>query len=191
MMMNLGRGKSRYFQLIDWDTCLWHTHCAPTLLPFTAKGGGSRTPATDVVCPMYARLPQLRDLAGLVDRGEETRPIMLCEYAHSMGNSTGGVPLIGYYSLIPGFLHLLEVSSLTLLSPFLHSTYIPSYLMSAPLPTGNLAEYWRLFKSHPSLIGGFVWDWVDQSLVATTTNGQPEGTSVRLCLTTSLQFIKR
>ena len=53
------------------------------------QGGGSRTPATDVVCPMYARLPQLRELAAMVDRGEEGRPIMLCEYAHSMGNSTG------------------------------------------------------------------------------------------------------
>ena len=38
---------------------------------------------------MYARLPQLADLAAAVDRGEEARPIMLCEYAHSMGNSTG------------------------------------------------------------------------------------------------------
>ena len=38
---------------------------------------------------MYARLPQLRELAAMVDRGEEGRPIMLCEYAHSMGNSTG------------------------------------------------------------------------------------------------------
>ena len=42
---------------------------------------------------MYARLPQLAELAAAVDRGEEGRPIMLCEYAHSMGNSTGvGAP---------------------------------------------------------------------------------------------------
>ncbi|GAX79960.1 hypothetical protein CEUSTIGMA_g7399.t1 [Chlamydomonas eustigma] len=96
--------------------------------PIHHEGGGSRTAATDLVCPMYARLPQLKALASLVDLGEEDRPIMLCEYAHSMGNSTG-----------------------------------------------NLAEYWTLFKSHPSLIGGFIWDWVDQSLVKKTSQGMPEG----------------
>lgn len=63
-------------------------HCSTPFLQ-AVQGGGSRTPATDVVCPMYARLPQLRALADLVDKGKETRPIMLCEYAHSMGNSTG------------------------------------------------------------------------------------------------------
>lgn len=51
--------------------------------PIHYEGGGSRTSATDVVCPMYARLPQLRALAEAVDRGGETRPILLCEYAHS------------------------------------------------------------------------------------------------------------
>ena len=159
------------------------------------QGGGSRTPATDVVCPMYARLPQLRDLAGLVDAGEETRPIMLCEYAHSMGNSTGGFldrRMMSYdtVSTHTGF----SLSSLKGNNPTQTLSlliYLPSYLMSAPLPSGNLAEYWQLFKSHPSLIGGFIWDWVDQSLIATITNGQPEGTSVRLCVIALLQFLKR
>lgn len=61
---------------------------------------------------MYARPSQLAALASLVDKGDEARPVMLCEYAHSMGNSSG-----------------------------------------------NLAEYWRAFESHPSLVGGFIWDW--------------------------------
>lgn len=29
---------------------------------------------------------------------------------------------------------------------------------------GNLQEYWDLFEKYPSLIGGCVWDWVDQGL---------------------------
>lgn len=57
------------------------------------QGGGSRTPATDIICPMYARLPQLAALAALHDQNLESRPVILCEYAHSMGNSTGNLAL--------------------------------------------------------------------------------------------------
>ena len=28
---------------------------------------------------------------------------------------------------------------------------------------GNLKEYWDLIRSHDSALGGFIWDWVDQS----------------------------
>ncbi|GIL52349.1 hypothetical protein Vafri_8240 [Volvox africanus] len=97
--------------------------------PIHYEGGGSRTPATDIIPPMYARPSQLQALTALVDRGEERRPIMLCEYAHSMGNSTG-----------------------------------------------NLDQYWAAFDSHPSLAGGFIWDWADQCLRATAT--RPEGHKV-------------
>eukprot|EP00798_Chlamydomonas_sp_ICE-L_P031680 gene31680-6882_t len=90
--------------------------------PCTDMGGGSRTPCTDMVCPMYARLPQLQFLARQVDQGHDSRPIILCEYAHSMGNSTG-----------------------------------------------NMSEYWAGFESHPALAGGFIWDWMDQSLLKKTT----------------------
>src|SRR6185436_19097221 len=29
---------------------------------------------------------------------------------------------------------------------------------------GNLREYWDLIDAHPMLVGGFIWDWVDQAL---------------------------
>lgn len=45
------------------------------------------------------------------------KPRMLCEYAHSMGNSTG-----------------------------------------------NLQEYWDVFEKYPNMLGGFIWDFVDQGL---------------------------
>lgn len=45
------------------------------------------------------------------------RPVVMCEYAHSMGNSTGG-----------------------------------------------LYEYWELIRKHKRLIGGYIWDWIDQGL---------------------------
>jgi hypothetical protein len=59
--------------------------------PSALQGGGSRTASTDVVCPMYARIPQLLQLCALADQGLEGRPVVLCEYAHSMGNSTGNI----------------------------------------------------------------------------------------------------
>lgn len=57
-------------------------------------------PATDIVCPMYARPHQLAEYAGK----PQTRPYILCEYAHSMGNSTGN--LWKYWELIYSKKHL-------------------------------------------------------------------------------------
>jgi beta-galactosidase len=41
---------------------------------------------TDIVCPMYARIDQIEEYA--LDEKND-RPLILCEYAHAMGNSTG------------------------------------------------------------------------------------------------------
>ncbi len=67
--------------------------------PIQYEGGGSATAATDIICPMYARthddLPQgnnlgpKRSLMNWLTVEGETRPIILCEYAHAMGNSLG------------------------------------------------------------------------------------------------------
>lgn len=37
---------------------------------------------------------------------------------------------------------------------------------------GGLTEYWQLIHAHPRLIGGFIWDWVDQSLERQSPSGQ-------------------
>jgi beta-galactosidase len=73
-------------------------------------------PFTDIVCPMYNRIP---DMIQYATKSGIYRPYIQCEYAHSMGNSTG-----------------------------------------------NFQEYWDAFMAHPSLQGGFIWDWVDQGLTA-------------------------
>lgn len=89
--------------------------------------------ATDVLCPMYARVG---DCIKLIKMFPQT-PLVLCEYAHMMGNSGG-----------------------------------------------NLADYWRAFKSYPRLQGGFIWDWVDQGLAVSTPQGrtQDEVGYVSICL---------
>ena len=37
--------------------------------------------------------------------------------------------------------------------------------------TGNLKEFWELFRSTPRLIGGCIWDFKDQGLLKKDTNG--------------------
>jgi beta-galactosidase len=41
------------------------------------EGGGSRTPCTDIVCPMYMRV---WDMLKIANDPTETRPLILCEY---------------------------------------------------------------------------------------------------------------
>jgi len=77
---------------------------------------------TDIVCPMYARIENLEEYA---KDPKSDRPLIMCEYAHSMGNSTG-----------------------------------------------NLQDYWDVIEKYPKLQGGFIWDWVDQGILTTDTEGE-------------------
>ncbi|KAL5570362.1 hypothetical protein UlMin_026937 [Ulmus minor] len=52
------------------------------------EGGGSRTVSTDIVCPMYMRV---WDMVKIAKDPNETRPLILCEYSHAMGNSSGNI----------------------------------------------------------------------------------------------------
>ena len=83
--------------------------------------GATKYENTDIQAPMYARIPQLIEYAE-TDPG---RPLILCEYAHAMGNSVG-----------------------------------------------NLQDYWDVIEKYDVLQGGFIWDWVDQGLNATTPDGE-------------------
>lgn len=65
--------------------------------PVQYEGGGSRTAATDIICPMYARVDQESNEEAIqrwsiindISQPGESRPLILCEYAHAMGNSLG------------------------------------------------------------------------------------------------------
>ncbi len=37
---------------------------------------------------------------------------------------------------------------------------------------GNFADYWEEIYSHPRMLGGFIWDWVDQGLYQTLPDGR-------------------
>ncbi|TDH24170.1 DUF4981 domain-containing protein [Segetibacter sp. 3557_3] len=77
---------------------------------------------TDIVCPMYPGMGSMRRYAS--DQGK-TRPYIMCEYSHAMGNSNG-----------------------------------------------NFQEYWDVIMSDKKMQGGFIWDWVDQGLKTTTSDGR-------------------
>ncbi|MGV2986727.1 beta-galactosidase [Vibrio sp. E150_011] len=65
--------------------------------PVQYEGGGSNTTATDIIAPMYARVDTVIEddavpkwpIKKWISLPNETRPLILCEYAHAMGNSLG------------------------------------------------------------------------------------------------------
>ncbi len=65
--------------------------------PVQYEGGGANTSATDIIAPMYARVDTVINdeavpkwpLKKWISLPNEQRPLILCEYAHAMGNSLG------------------------------------------------------------------------------------------------------
>ncbi|WP_316814192.1 glycoside hydrolase family 2 TIM barrel-domain containing protein [Pedobacter heparinus] len=74
----------------------------------------------DIITMMY---PTIDDVLQFMDE-DPSRPVIICEYAHAMGNSVG-----------------------------------------------NFKKYWDVFEKYPRLQGGFIWDWVDQTLRMKSSNG--------------------
>jgi len=83
--------------------------------------GPEDAPCIDFVSVMY---PSVDKIVEMAQTPGETRPLVMCEYAHAMGNSVG-----------------------------------------------NLKEYWEAIEAHRRLVGGFVWDWVDQGIRQVTDDG--------------------
>ena len=51
--------------------------------------------------------------------------------------------------------------------------FIPSeYAHAMGNSTGNFQDYWDIIEKHDNLQGGFIWDWVDQSIWKTTKKGE-------------------
>jgi beta-galactosidase len=48
-------------------------------------------PATDVICPMYPSVEEIVRWAKSAHGKRDHRPLIMCEYAHAMGNSCGGL----------------------------------------------------------------------------------------------------
>jgi len=51
--------------------------------------------------------------------------------------------------------------------------FIPSeYAHAMGNSTGNFQDYWDIIEKYDNLQGGFIWDWVDQSIWKTNDNGE-------------------
>ncbi|MGG7867317.1 beta-galactosidase [Klebsiella aerogenes] len=74
----------------------WLKHNDPSR-PVQYEGGGADSSATDIICPMYARVERDQPFPAVpkwsikkwIGMPGEQRPLILCEYAHAMGNSLG------------------------------------------------------------------------------------------------------
>ena len=58
-------------------------------------------PNTDITCPMYPSMAEMREWA---ERENPTKPYIMCEYAHAMGNSTGNFR--EYFDIMEGHAHM-------------------------------------------------------------------------------------
>ncbi len=85
------------------------------------NGNPTDQPYVDMLSRMYPSVDQLKGMLA-ADNGD--RPIVMCEYAHAMGNSLG-----------------------------------------------NLDEYWDLIRAEDRLMGGYIWDWIDQGLTKASDDG--------------------
>eukprot|EP00747_Dinoflagellata_sp_TGD_P120263 gnl/TRDRNA2_/TRDRNA2_173197_c0_seq5.p1 gnl/TRDRNA2_/TRDRNA2_173197_c0~~gnl/TRDRNA2_/TRDRNA2_173197_c0_seq5.p1 ORF type:complete len:1129 (+),score=240.20 gnl/TRDRNA2_/TRDRNA2_173197_c0_seq5:492-3389(+) len=80
---------------------------------------------TDIHCPMYPTQNKLKKYGEKYEDDSNALPLIMCEYAHAMGNTLGG-----------------------------------------------FQEYWDVIGKYGVLQGGFIWDWVDQGLLAETADGK-------------------
>jgi len=103
-----------------------YTHAADNTRPVHYQGMNS---VADMDSTMY---PHVDGLAG-AGRSTSSKPFIMCEYAHAMGNAVG-----------------------------------------------NLQEYWDVIDTYPRLIGGCIWDWVDQGIRKYTTPSMLTPDSSRL-----------
>ena len=70
-----------------------------------------------------------------------------------------------------GYLTLAELERVAKWCPFHMSEY--AHCMGNAL--GNFREYWDVFRAHPALSGGCVWDWYDQTVRVETDRIGPDG----------------
>ncbi len=58
-------------------------------------------PNTDITCPMY---PPIAEMKAYAERDNPTKPYIMCEFAHAMGNSTGNFR--EYFDIMEGHPHM-------------------------------------------------------------------------------------
>ena len=73
-----------------------------------------------------------------------------------------------------GYLTFAEMERLSKWCPY----HMSEYAHGMGNSMGNFREYWDTFRAHPSLSGGCVWDWYDQTVKIDTDRIGPDGKRV-------------
>ena len=73
-----------------------------------------------------------------------------------------------------GYLTLGELERIARWCPY----HMSEYAHGMGNAMGNFREYWDVFRRHPSLSGGCVWDWLDQTVRIDTDRIGPDGRRV-------------
>ena len=73
-----------------------------------------------------------------------------------------------YCPMYPRFNYLIEHGKSTSDKP----SVMIEYAHAMGNSVGNLQEYWEIIEKYPNLQGGYIWDWVDQSLEYTNDEGE-------------------
>ena len=96
---------------------------------------------SDLYVPMYPSIHKLKEYAHMYQHDPNGRPLIMCEYAHAMGNSGGG--LAEYWQLI-------------------YSNNKSRQPSDAKADGAGAGAALSPAERRGILQGGFIWDWVDQ-----------------------------
>lgn len=113
--------------------------------------------ATDIICPMYATLDELRAWAAFV---EEQRPA-----ATLPGRAEDLSPLIEQTPSVRPEPHATGRPPIRQLPhPLDRPLILCEYSHAMGNSNGSLADYFELFRTTPGIQGGFIWEWLDHGI---------------------------
>lgn len=119
--------------------------------------------ASDIICPMYASLEELKAWCAFAARKAPNAPTTL-----------DGRLVSAAAALSPSVLS--SARPLPAIALGVHPLDRPVILCEYSHAMGNsngaLADYFALFKSTPGLQGGFVWEWVDHGIRRQASDGR-------------------
>lgn len=118
---------------------------------------------TDVICPMYMPLEELRAWADFAAR----RPALEDARANE-AEAIAEARAFALQSPPSRFQPTLGA----LLPPIERPLILCEYSHAMGNSNGSLADYFSLFKSTPGLQGGFIWEWLDHGILKTTEDGR-------------------
>ncbi|WP_308366296.1 MULTISPECIES: glycoside hydrolase family 2 TIM barrel-domain containing protein [unclassified Microbulbifer] len=110
--------------------------------------------------------PAFEKSAQWIRDNEPSRPVTYGGWGTVDGHST--LEYVDIYTPMYDFIHeMVDYAESNPSQPMIQAEY--AHAMGNSI--GNLQEYWDTIYHYPQLQGGFIWDWVDQTLFKTNAEG--------------------